>query len=418
MKFASLLTVALLALGCMAETSEDSDPRGPVVLEPAPVLSNASPEDAGMSASGVKRAEDLFVKAVEQEKVLGYQLLVARGGRVVLHTAGGFSDVASATPMTTGTLLNVASMTKSVAAVGILRLVDEERLSIDDRVAQYLPGFDSEASKDITIRELLLHTAGYTDFEIFCDGLTPQSPEEPTAPSLIVEARELGERGPDVEPGTLFRYNNLSYNVLGAIIETISGMRLDEYLRQKIYIPLGMDSTRFDTEVTEGMDYASQYWFRNGAWEQLDTSGMAIPRANGGIVSTAWDFAKFCQMLLNGGRYGDQKVLETETVALATAPLIEVSEAYLPPEVEKDMGFEFEWFEYRDGRDLGIDTHRGLGFVVSNTGAYSHAGIYGTFFYVDPHHDLVILILTQSIYGGNPGQAFIEAVTDAVIGAS
>lgn len=402
-------------LGCAAEPTKSIDLPVSAAVEPALKLSIASPSEAGFSAPALRLAEDLFVSAVEEEKILGFQLLVARRGRVALHSAGGFSDTTSGKPMTTSTLLNVASMTKSVVAVAILKLADEGRLSIDDPVAQYLAGFDSEASKDITIRQLLLHTAGYTSFEIFCDGLTPRSPDEPTAPSLIVEARELGERGPEVEPGTRFRYNNLGYNALGAIIETISGMRLEEYLRLNIYTPLGMDSTLYDTEITGEKDYASQYWFRNGAWEKLDTSGIAIPRANGGLVSNAWDFAKFCQMLLNGGRYGEHRVLEAETVALATAPLIEVSEAYLPPQVERDMGFEFEWFEYRDTRGLGIDTHRGLGFVVSDTGAFSHAGIYGTFFYVDPNLDLVILILTQSIYGGNPGQAFIEAVTEAVI---
>lgn len=98
-----------------------------------------------------------------------------------------------------------------------------------------------------------------------------------------------------------------------------------------------------------------------------------------------------------------------------TGKHIEVSAAYLPLEVEAGMGLESEWYEYRDARDLNIDRWRGLGFVVSEAGVYSHAGIYGTFFYVDPARELFGIILTQSIYGGNPGQAFIEAVNAAII---
>ena len=102
-------------------------------------------------------------------------------------------------------------------------------------------------------------------------------------------------------------------------------------------------------------------------------------------------------------------------MTLATSPLIEVSAAYLSEEIESQMGLQSEWYEYRDSRDINIDRYRGLGFVVSDTGVFSHAGIYGTFFYVDPARELFGLILTQSIYGGNPGQAFIDAVNAAVV---
>ena len=99
----------------------------------------------------------------------------------------------------------------------------------------------------------------------------------------------------------------------------------------------------------------------------------------------------------------------------ATSALIEVPEAYLSPEIEKEMGYDSEWYEYRDTRDLGIDKFRGYGFVVSDEGVFSHAGIFGTFMYIDPKRELVGVILTQSIYGGNPGQSFIEAINASII---
>jgi len=384
----------------------------------APVLRLAEPAEAGMSATRLDQAVQLFDDAVKEDRVVGYQLLVAHDGKIVLDRAGGVRDRESGAPMTTDSLLNMASMAKSVTAVGVLHLVDEGRLSLDDHVARYIPAFDTEKSRAITIRQLLLHTPGYTSFELFPDGITPHSAEEPDAPSLIVEARELGRRGPDTEPGTHFRYNNLGYNVLGAVIETISGLRLDEYLRRTIYEPLGMNDTVHDNVELDETRLASQYWLHDGEWEKLETLDVPFARGNGGIVSTAHDFARFCQMLLNGGTYAGHRILEPETVRLATSPLIEVDAAYLPVAIEKEMGLESEWYEYRDRRSLNLDLHRGLGFVVSGDGSYSHAGVYGTYFLVDPARQLVILVLTQSIYGGNPGQAFIETVHQAVLEGS
>lgn len=378
-------------------------------------LALARPSSVGMSPEILREAELLFVEAVEEQKVLGYQLLVARRGHVVLHSAGGKRDVANDLPMTTESLLNLASMNKPIAAVALLRMVDDGLLSLDDRVSNHLAGFDNPRSESVTIRQLLLHNAGFQRFEVFHEGLTPHSDDEPQAPSLAVEARELGEHGPDVEPGTVFRYSNTGYNVVGAIIEKISGKKIDDYLKQEIFLPLGMHDTFHDTDVTDSDRMSRQYWFRDGAWEDITASSPGLARASGGLVSTAWDYAKFCQVLLDGGSHPSGRLLRRETLELATSPLIEVSEAYLSEEVEAELGLQSEWYEYRDRRALDLDRHRGLGFVVSDTGVLSHGGVYGTFFYVDPARELVGVILTQSIYGGNPGQAFIETVNRAIV---
>jgi CubicO group peptidase (beta-lactamase class C family) len=206
----------------------------------------------------------------------------------------------------------------------------------------------------------------------------------------------------------------MGYNVVGAIIEKITGLKLDEYLLQTIYEPLGMHDTGHDSWELDERRLARQYWMRGGQWERLDEAPPALVRANAGLISTSGDFAKFCQVLLDEGAYAEGQLLKPETVRLATSPLIEVSETYLSVAVEEEMGLSSEWYEYRDARDLNVDRFRGLGFVVSDTGVFSHAGIYGTFFYVDPERELLGLILTQSIYGGNPGQKFIEAVNAAI----
>jgi len=404
----TLCSVLLASVVCLLPNAESAS-------KPPRVLHAVAPAEVGMSEEKLAEAEQLFIDAVAEDRVLGYQLLVARRGGIVLQAAGGVRDRETGDPMTNTTLINLASMMKPVTAIGLLRLVDRGLLALDDPVAMHLPGFDEAPSNRITVRMLLLHTPGYLGFELFPDGVTPRSDAEPEAPSLIVEARELGARGPDVEPGTVFRYNNLGYNVAGALIEKLSGLKLDRYLVETLFEPLGMEDTHFDVQGPDPERLARQYWRKDGQWEDITGTPPPLVRANGGLVGTAEQYARFCQLLLDGGTYPGGEYLSPETLALATSPLEEVDAAYLTEEVEASMGLLSEWYEYRDLRDLGLDRHRGLGFVVSDDGVFSHGGVYGTWFWVDPSRDLFGIILTQSIYGGNPGQAFVEKVTAAVL---
>jgi len=382
----------------------------------ADTLVISTPAQVGMSEAKIKEAEKLFINAVKEGAVLGYQLLVARKGKVVINAAGGLRDLENNLPMNKNSLLNLASNTKSLTAIAILKLVDEGEISLDDFVSRYLPGFDSGFSSKITIKHLLLHQAGYLRFELFHNGLTPYSPEEPEAPSLKVEAKELGLFGPEVEPGTTFRYNNQGYNILAAIIEEVTQKKLNNYFEEIFYEPLGMTETVHLMSEVDSSRFAKQYYFYNGEWQLMDSSYPPIARGNGGTISNAWDFAKFFQMLVNKGKYNNYKILSEQIITEATSPLLEVSEAYLSEEIERELGLpDSEWYELRDPRGLNIDKHRGYGFVVSDNGGFSHAGIYGTFAYADPKNELVIIIFTQSIYGGNPGQMFIETIYDAII---
>lgn len=379
-------------------------------------LQYASPEEAGMSAPKLKDAGYLFDNAVKENKVLGYQIVVARNGKVVLNRAGGIRDYEKNLPMERNTLINVASNTKTLVALSIMKLVDEGKLSIKDFVSDYIDGFELYPSNKITIAQLLLHQGGFMNFSIFSGEITQYSPEEPDAPSLMVEARKIGRRGLEEEPGTKYRYGNMGYNVLGAIVEKISGMKLGEYFKENFYIPLNMNETVHLLKDLDTARMAKQYYLSDGKWELMDVLFTPFVRGNGGTISTAWDFAKLFQMLVNKGTYNGKKILSDQAVVEATSPIIEVPEAYLSEEIEKSLGLpESEWFEYRDPRGLGIDKFRGYGFVVADNGGYSHAGIYGTFAYADPEEKLVIIIFAQSIYGGNPGQAFIEKIYESII---
>jgi len=381
----------------------------------AGILMHARPEEVGMSGELIRQAESLFINAVEQQHVLGYQIVVARRGKIVLDVAGGYRDVENELPMERNSLVRMASNTKSITAVGVLKLVDQGLVSLNDPISKYLRGFESDPANKITVEQLLLHQSGYTNFAPFVGTLEPSPWSSENSLSLEYEAYKIGQEGPDVEPGTMFRYNNRGYNVLAALTEKVSGKKLAAFMDEILFAPLGMSQTSYNLWGVDSTRMASQYWVSKGEWEKLDVWEVEFPRGSAGISSTAGDFVKFGQMLLNKGKFGEQTVLNNQTVTKASSALIDVPEAYLSPEIEKGMGFESEWYEYRDQRDLGIDKSRGYGFVVSNEGVFSHAGIFGTFMYIDPKRELVGVILTQSIYGGNPGQAFIEAINNAII---
>lgn len=407
-------TVATVLIGMLLSIytcdNRDGEKQMPSDLHEV-VMEQVDPAEVGMSAEKIKHAENLFIAAVEQQKVLGYQLVVARKGKIVLDVAGGIRDLENQLPMERNSLLRMASNTKSITAMGVLKLMDQGLVSLQDPISKYLDGFEGELASKITIEQLLLHQSGYTNFAPFVNDSEPLDAKS----SLEHEAYKLGQEGPETIPGSMFRYNNRGYNILAALIEKISEKKLDDFIDEILYRPLGMSQTSYRLWGWDSTRVARQYWFTNGTWEKLDIWEVEFPRGSAGIVSNAGDFVKFGQMLLNGGKYGEHRILKESTVRKATSALIEVPEAYLPQEIEKEMGFESEWYEYRDQRDLGIDNSRGYGFVVSDEGVFSHAGIFGTFIYVDPKRELVGVILTQSIYGGNPGQAFIEAINAAII---
>ena len=402
--FVSLLLAIFLGFSCTTLNTESSN-----------ILNYGTPLEVGMSSTKIEAAENFYKDALKQNKVLGYQILVARKGKVVLHAANGVRDYEKQLPFKKHTLVNVASNTKSLVAIAILKLADEGKLSIEDYVSKHIDEFNESDSRKITIKQLLLHKGGFMNFTPFLGEITQNSIKEPEAPSLIVEAKKIGKAGPDVEPGTKYRYNNLGYNVLGAIIEKVSGKKLHIYFKENIYTPLEMNDTFHLLSNIDTTKMAKQYYIHNKKWKLMDVMFTPFARANAGTITTAWDFAKIFQMLVNKGTYNNIEILKKPTVKKATSPIIKISEAYLSEEVEKSLGLPTsEWYEYRDARSLNIDNHRGYGFVISDNGGYSHAGIYGTFAYADPKEELVIILFTQSIYGGNPGQEFIEAIYKAI----
>lgn len=221
-----------------------------------------------------------------------------------------------------------------------------------------------------------------------------KSAEDPHGPTLQAEVARFGEVGADVAPGTSYSYSNPGCNTLGALIEIASGKPLDAFLHDEIYRPLGMSDTyHMETAASLGdkLQRMGEVFYErtNGAWtagwKPGDPPQVPFVRASGGLISTAWDYAIFLQTFLNGGSYGDVRLLSSETVELMTERHMPASEASY-----------------------------GYGWVVGDDGVYSHASSDGTFAWVDPARGIIGMVLTQTPRGRNPRDRFVQLVNLAI----
>jgi CubicO group peptidase (beta-lactamase class C family) len=366
--------------------------------EARPLLTEAKPADAGISAELLQQGVGLYEKAVAQDDLRGAVLLVARRGKIVLHEALGWRNQEKQEPMQKDTLFHVASNTKPVVAAAVLMLVEEGKLDLDAEVRQYLPSFDKDKSRAIKVRHLLSHTSGLRISSIFLRPFLEKSAEYPDAPSLRAEVDRFGAIGAQEPPGTTYSYNNPGYNILGALIEVASRQPLETFLTTRIYRPLGMrDTVHQDRPELVGRR-SCIYTKRGDTWQVTyrpgDPAQYPFVRASGGMITTAADYAQFLQLFQGGGTFNGQRLLKPESVQLATAP--QTRSLYSPEEQQKHTSFY------------------GFGWQVSADGVYSHGGSDGTFAWVDPKNEILGIVFTQSPGGRNPRDAFQRLIRQAV----
>jgi CubicO group peptidase (beta-lactamase class C family) len=397
----------LVLLGCQSEVPQNSDA---VIEQVASNLIFASPQEAGFSPEALSAAVDTIRRAVDDGRMTGVQVLVARGGKVVAHEAFGLRDLDQRLPMEKTSLLRMASTTKTFVATGVVLLAQDGLLDIDDPVSTYLPGFSEGLSAKITIRDLLRHTSGFAyTYTNYVGDVTMASEEFPDAPSMIVEAVKIGREGPEVEPGTRCQYTNWAYTVLGGLLEQVSGQKLDAFLNERLYLPLGMTDTSHDLFGVDSSRISLSYQMSDGAWEIIPPESPPFARGTGGLVSTALDYAKFAQLFLDGGVVGSQRILNSLLVDEATSVQAECPFLYMGPEDLVRLGVAEPWQYKRDRRDLGLDIGYGLGWAVAANGSFGHTGFRGLYSLVDPNENLIILLFAQSRVGGTPGQEFVDA---------
>ena len=360
-------TIALiltLRLGIQAPILESQE---------AQTLSYGVPEDVGMSAAVLSGALGVYEEAIERGELVGAVVLVARKGRIVLHEALGWRDKEQGLPMERNSLFRMASNTKPLVSTGIAKLVEQGRLAYSDLVRTHIPEWDNYRAGFITIGQLLSHSSGLRISSLFLQPLAPNT-------TLQKEAARFGDVGASVPPGETYSYNNPGYNTLAALVEIGSGQLLEAYLKSIVYRPLGMTDS-YNHQAGHKLDdklnrMGAVYYERgsNGEWEPGGTPGgpVAYPfaRGSGGMISTAWDYAVFCQMFLNGGVYDGVRILETETVELMTSPKIQMPGG---------GGYGYGW--------------------SITDGTYGHGGSDGTNAWIDPEREIIGLVFTQTPRG-------------------
>ena len=333
----------------------------------------AAPREPSLSGGILDAGVALVKAAIEADELRGAVLLVARHGDVVLHEALGWRDKDRRLPMEKDTLFHMASNTKPVVAAAVLMLAEEGKLSLDDPVRTHLPSFDNHRAGRIKIRHLLSHTSGFRIRPIFLRPLLDNT-------SLQAEVARFGKIGAERIPGSSYQYSNPGYNTLGAIVEIVSGLPLDQFLKQRIYDPLGMKDSSNHESQSPAERMAIVYKKRQGAWRVFAKPGdpprYPFVRASGGMISTAADYFRFCQAFLNGGSNNSARILREESVRTATSA--QTRRVYTPDELWKR------------------DSFYGYGWSVRRDGIYSHGGSEGTYAWIDPRTKVIGLFFTQS----------------------
>jgi CubicO group peptidase (beta-lactamase class C family) len=375
------LTLALLAFVGLSVSAQA--PR---------TLQYGTAASAGMNQLALNQAIELFRGAVTRDELRGVVLMVARRGIIVMHEALGWRHVAYKLPMEKDTLFRMASNTKPVVASAALILEQDGKLALSDRVGAHLSALDNYRWREVTIGHLLSHSSGLRIGPIFQPFDDEVGKKE--TPTLQGAVAKFASMGPEFAPGTTYSYNNAGFNTAGAVIEHASGLALEDFLRTRIYEPLGMTDTLNHEDATKLARMATVYAGQRGgdgkvAWTQRFTPGDApdfpVIRASGGMISTAMDYARFLQMYLNGGEYGGARVLTAASVTKATTSHIAA----------------------------GTEGGYGYGWVVASDGSYSHNGSDGTYAWVDPKRELLGIVFTQSPGGINPSRQFKDLVTAA-----
>ena len=386
-----------------------------------------SPEEVCMSSKGLNKALQLYKDCISNGDLVGAVLLVSRNGHVVLHEAVGLRDKENNLAMEKDTLFRMASMTKPIISTGILILAERGKLDLNDPVYKYIPSFGKGLARKITIRQLLNHTSGFRFKSIYLFPLIERSEKYPNAPNLQIEVARFGEVGPDIEPGTSYSYSNSGYNTLGAIIEIVSGKTYEDFMRDEIHAPLGAVKSTHNSGKINFSQLPVIYQKIHGKWYANSRMGieyLPIVIPAGSLFSTAFEYAKFCHLFLNGGKYDGKQILNEKSIQMATTNGVFTKYPYPTPSQLQARKMIPPWYYRRSiggYEDLGVperlslDSSYGFGWVLARDRIFSHGSLFGNFVWIDPGRRIIGLILTQSIGGKNPGVEFMEAVNASVI---
>lgn len=400
------------------------------VAHAATPLPATAPAKAGFSAQNLARIDAFFEREMSAKRVPGAVVGIARDGHLVMLKAYGVQDPATGKPMALDTLFALASMTKPMVSVGALTLTEEGRLPLKSRLAEYYPAFDTmkvgvaqadgtlrldPQARPIFIQDLFRHTSGLTYggrgnhpiAKLYPGGIQP--PLEGNTAQFIDKLTQLPLA---YQPGTVFEYG-FSTDVLGAVVEKVSGQRLGDYLRAHVWQPLGMTDTTFTVNDKNRARIARPFPANplDGKPQSIDLIDQPTRFDCGGACSfgTVGDYLRFGQMLVNGGTLNGHRILSPQTVAHMTSN-------HLGPEIRNAVGVvepHREGFGF--GLGVAVRTHAGLSAVPGNPGEFSWNGAFGTQFFADPKERLVVVVGTAA--PGDLRKYYREQVQVLVYGA-
>jgi len=373
------------------------------------LLQAKTPEEVGLSSDRLNRIDSVLKADIEKGKTEGAVALVARKGKIAYFKTFGMRYKEKSLPMEKDTIFRIFSMSKPVVAVAAAMLLEEGKLLLSDPVAKYIPSFKDiqvgEIKKDetgkevltmvkplnvMTIQDLLRHTSGLSYWfyppKAIAD-MYLQAGMKNLDDLTVAEVCEKLAKLPLVShPGTKYQYGHSS-DVMGRVVEVISGMPLDKFFEERIFKPLKMKDTGF---LVKGKDVDRLAYLDPKALLYNDpTKPIKYLSAGGGLVSTAMDYARFAQMLLNGGQMEGKRLLGPRTVAFMTSD-------HLGPMGNRDDGLYVPGRGYGEGFEFYVRVDAGHAYFPGNVGEFYKGGAGGTVFWVDPKDDLVGVFMVSA----------------------
>jgi len=382
----------------------------------AQTIINGTPESAGFSSERLKKIDNSMNEWVAKGYMNGGAALIIRNGKIAYHKAFGFNDLDTKEPLQKDGIFRIASQTKAITSVAIMILFDEGKLLLTDPVSLYIPSYKNQtvmasfnpsdssyttvpAKRDITIKDLLTHTSGLGYAQIGSKEANAIYAKHNITAGLGVKDRtllsamtEMGKLPLMHQPGEKFTYG-MNTDLLGCLVEVISGMSLDQFFRTRIFEPLGMKDTYFNIPASKANRLVNMYKEVSEGKLIKASSGMLNSIANtnyplvphtyysggAGLSSTLYDYAIFLQMLLNDGVYNGKRILGRNTVRMMVDNQIEGV-----PYAAGTFGLGFQ-----------VVTEKNSGSAPAQIGTFSWGGAYGTSYWVDPKEKMVYLFYRQ-----------------------
>ena len=375
-----------------------------------PSLPHAKPESLGLSSLRLQRMSDAFKREIEKGTVPGLTVMVARRGQIGWFEALGKQSPASSTPMAHNSIFRIFSMTKPIVSIGIMMLIEDGHFLLGDPVAKFIPEFADQKvgvenngklelvplKRPMTVQDLLRHTSGIT-YDHTGNGLVQQLYQQSRLRSRKIGNAEhatlLASLPLKCQPGAEWNYSR-STDILGRIIEVVSGKTLSAFLTERILAPLQMAETGFHTGAENADRLAEPFPTDPWTGDKVQLFNMlekpVMESGGGGLVSTTMDYARFSQMLLNGGALDGNRIVGRKTLQLMASdhlgPNVKVDSPLMPAGHGFGLGF-------------AVRTHQGMAPFPGSPGQFFWSGMAGTFFWIDPVEGMFAVFMMQG-----PGQ--------------